>query len=600
MDQNLEDSKKRIAEASRMREYSEFGASKLWTPYVPPDVRSYYYGAYYYVYARPTGAGDDAWQQIFVYYQQGTPQVRSADMALASNWANITFAGSVDVRVKLLEGRNRIYEDEGLFEIRPLSDDVKAKRVDGDTLQFTLTTPGQYWVRMKDDRRQPLFIFANPPERDAPKLGGQGVIEVKPGSDYRALFEKAMNIPEGEPSILYFTPGLHYVGTAKDVFRLKKATLYIPSGAVVFGVLHFTTSRSRPLSDLTLRGRGIIDRGCPRLIWPEDANSFPPLTSLTPGEHYANPMIEKKYNQHMLYAHSGERTYIERLTLINMRGFLLRVFTNNNHYDNVKLLGYATNADGFNCTPGSLVENSFTKVDDDVFKMYYGKTRIRNCVVWRQVSGGGVFIIRNMAHKDVKVARDIVVEDIDIVWSDKGGSSWHGRGLNTVDGANCDYGDYRFENWRVNTDLDHFFAFEIGDLAVAGKVADIIRKRRKEWPKGKGYLPDADKPSLMSNVVFKDIEFNGRCESEDGFFAGPGSTIRGVTFDNFNVNGKVFTSVKDFSPKNGFPQFYLVGGNREFTFIADGKEYPEANPIEGTTTSVETWGEEVPYLRVTD
>jgi hypothetical protein len=76
-------------------------------------------------------------------------------------------------------------------------------------------------------------------------------------------------------------------------------------------------------------------------------------------------------------------------------------------------------------------------------------------------------------------------------------------------------------------DVDHFFASEIGDLPVEGKVADTIRKKRKEWPKGKGYFPDADKPSLMSNVVFKDIEFNGKCESEDGFFAGPGSTIRG-------------------------------------------------------------------------
>ena len=65
-------------------------------------------------------------------------------------------------------------------------------------------------------------------------------------------------------------------------------------------------------------------------------------------------------------------------------------------------------------------------------------------------------------------------------------------------------------------------------------------------------------------------------------------------------DGKTFTSVKDFSPKNGFPQFYLVGDTRDFKFIVDGKEYLESNPMEGTTTSVDTWGGEVPYLKVTD
>ncbi|HUV64689.1 MAG TPA: hypothetical protein VMW24_12385 [Sedimentisphaerales bacterium] len=594
-DWNMINSNKRMAEASKLKEYSQFGENKVWTPYVPADVRSYYYGAYYNVWVRPAGAGEDAWQQVFVYYHQGTPQGRSADMTIADNWANVDFSGSLEVRVSLLEGQNRLYQEKGLFEIRPLSDNVKAKRIDAQTLQFTLTRPGQYWVRLMDARRQPLFIFANPPEKDTPKLGGPGVIEVNPGTNYKAIFERAMQIPDDQPSILYFTPGLHFVGTVENKFRLKKASLYIPAGAVVFGVFNFTTSGQRPISDLSLRGRGIIDRGSPRLLWPKEANSFPPVTSLTPKEHYMNPMVEKKYNQNMLYAHSGERTYMEGLILINMRGFLVRIFTTNNHYDNVKLLGYATNADGFNCTTGSLTENCFTKVDDDVFKVYDGNTTIRNCVIWRQVSGGGVFIVRNMTHKHVKVARNILIEDIDIIWSDKGISSWHGRGLITVEGVNCDYGDFRFENWRINTDLDHFFAFDIGDWPVIGKCADTHRKTTEEWPMVQ-IRPDADKPSLMSNVLFKNIEFNGKCESEDGFFAGPTATISDVTFDTFKVNGRTFKSIKDFSPQNGFPHFYLVGANKDFKFIVDGKEYLEKNPMKNATEKVETWKGPVPYL----
>ncbi len=109
----------------------------------------------------------------------------------------------------------------GRFVIRPKSRGLKGV-TEGPRLRFTLPKPDNLYIEIEE---QPaLCLFANPPERPAPK-------------------------PD-DPNVVYFGPGVHRPGR----FTLRDGqTIYIAGGAVVYGTVSGSPSRAKIL------GRGVLD-----------------------------------------------------------------------------------------------------------------------------------------------------------------------------------------------------------------------------------------------------------------------------------------------------------------------------------------------------
>ena len=106
--------------------------------------------------------------------------------------------------------------------IRPLNRKIKPK-VTENTISFEWTGPGQLVVEAGEN--PPLFLFANPPEKDIPSAR--------------------------DPKVKYFGPGVHRPG----YIELKtNETVYIAAGAVVYGGI-----RAKDVSNIKVTGRGILD-----------------------------------------------------------------------------------------------------------------------------------------------------------------------------------------------------------------------------------------------------------------------------------------------------------------------------------------------------
>jgi len=145
-------------------------------------------------------------QKVFVY------NTRSAAFACFS------FEGKVDVKVTFLAP---VYN----FDIRPKSRNIVAESYRNE-IRFSLDKPENLSVEINKNLKRPLFIFANPPEKNIPDPKDTNVIFFEGGKIH--------------------TPGI--------VTLKSNQTVYIAGGAIVRG--SFKTDKG---SNIRIIGRGIID-----------------------------------------------------------------------------------------------------------------------------------------------------------------------------------------------------------------------------------------------------------------------------------------------------------------------------------------------------
>src|ERR1035438_2866547 len=131
-------------------------------------------------------------------------------------FANFDMQGRVTVKITAKRSlRNTV--------VRPQFADVQLKVEDDHTASITLGSPRKISVE-PDGKREPLLLFANPREKNAPKPGA--------------------------PDVIFFGPGIHQAGQVKVG---DKQTVYLAGGAVVKGAIVAQGSNIRIL------GRGILD-----------------------------------------------------------------------------------------------------------------------------------------------------------------------------------------------------------------------------------------------------------------------------------------------------------------------------------------------------
>jgi len=233
----------------------------------------------------------------------------------------------------------------------------------GATVSFDIDQPHKLVLKAKGKR--PFFIFALPPEADAPD--------------------------PSDPKVHYFGPGVHEVGH----FRPRSGeTVYLAPGCVVKGRLH-----AFEIEDLVIRGRGLWD---------------------------ARGYTSKPEKIHGMLFERSKNIRIEGIQLRTgdwwQTNFLL---SSNIEIEHMMLMSFGLNNDGIDVDGVSdlSVRHSFIGCGDDGFGWHaldavtLGEPPTRgllaeDCVIWNEHAGNG---LRLGASMETGVFENITFRDIDVL-----------------------------------------------------------------------------------------------------------------------------------------------------------------------------------------
>lgn len=241
------------------------------------------------------------------------------------------FEGKVNIEIKL----NSVKE-LGDVIIRPLSSGITPK-INGNIISFTLKEPGQYSIEYNKDIKNTVFLFANPLETNVPN--------------------------EKDKNVLFLGPGVWDIG---NLSLEDDQTLYISGGAVVYG-----TANASKASNITVRGRGIIDG------------------SKYPGWLQAGSSAKVPINFDQVQSPT-----VDGVILMNPNAWTLNCLScSNGTINNVKIISSRQNGDGITLQScdNFKVSNSFVRSWDDslVVKNYVGNSNnisFDNMKIWTDLA----------------------------------------------------------------------------------------------------------------------------------------------------------------------------------------------------------------------
>ena len=252
-----------------------------------------------------------------------------------TSWTSFSFAGEVTVKVRKLAG-----PATGCI-VRPRAAGVETSFAD-DVCTFTLRQPGNLSVEFEPNIHNPIehpmLVFANPPEVDVPD--------------------------PADPDVLYLGPGIHDLGTGVPIESGK--TIYLAGGAWVNGAF----VAAGPVEDVTIKGRGVIS-GLFMDTGNQDQNKDRP------------GIIDIPYR-------GSHNILVEGITTVDAPRFNIRALGTHTTIHNVKTMSWWFSTDGLVAGHASIIEDSFTKVNDDSIKLHWGDLVVRRNVLW-QLENGGTF-----------------------------------------------------------------------------------------------------------------------------------------------------------------------------------------------------------------
>jgi hypothetical protein len=400
-------------------------------------------------------------QDSFVYYT--TAKKTDTNIEDDTSWTSFSFRGPITVQVVPTD----VTGITGCL-VRPASAHVHPSYRDG-TCSFALTRPGNLSVEFLPDVTNPvlhpMLIFANPPEADVPSAS--------------------------DPSVLYFGPGVHDIGSG--VRLTDGETVYLAGGAVVRGAF----IADGGVHDVVIRGRGILD-GSFMDLGNQDANKNQP------------GMID-------IADQSSTNVLVEGITLANAPRFNIRALASHTTIENVKIMDWWYSADGMVGGNASLLENNFIKVNDDSIKLFWGDTVARYNTIW-QLENGAPFMISWNIHVD---SNTFHVYDNDVIHAENYqiAKSAVFRALHASEGH---LSRYLFEDIRVED--AHYRLFDLTldtnkwyDPALGWGSLDtlIFRNIHADGPFAHaGLIHGADADHQVTNVALQNVSIGNACLSD--------------------------------------------------------------------------------------
>jgi len=424
-------------------------------------------------------------------------------------------------------------------DIRPLSANIKPVFKDS-TITFSINQPQQLSIELNGSIKNPLFIFANPPETNKPS--------------------------KTDKNVLFFEAGkIHYPGI---IYVKSNQTVYIEGGAVVVGVIKAVAEKN-----ITISGYGVLD-GSYNNRFDEALIKAKALDKLGREENH--------FYQRFIELINCENVIIENVILHNSTSWqVVPVNCRKVHINNIKIISDQPSDDGIDVVHSKqvLIEHCFIRTKDDciAIKAYMKRSAasqtdsvlvkapdlyikyeasqvqdddsitIRKCVFWNALWGNGIEIGFELNGADVK---NISFTDCDIIHVEAGAVfSIHNAGTSTVSHV-------LFDNIRVEDARQKLF-----DLAIFRSrysedgEKDEVEMRKQYWNSawdGVLHVP-AEKKAFhaayrghIKNIVFKNIQV------VDGLF--PFSVFYGfddmhavenVSIENLTVHGKKITVAAD-------------------------------------------------------
>ena len=393
-------------------------------------------------------------------------------MTQKNHFTSFSFSGRVVVQIKLPMGRASIAS----VVVRPLSKHLKAT-ISDHSISIPLNGPANLFVEVDGEKRNPLFIFANPPEVDAPS--------------------------PSDPNVLYFGPGIHDIGVsggAAQKIAVGK-TVYLAGGAYVKGTLK-TTGGS---GTTTIRGRGI-------------------LSGLgIPGYSAYHGMIEA----------TRGTLKVEGITILDApQGYQgIIAYGKGSVLENVKMLAWAMESDSGLLGPNSRITNCFFKINDDVLKPLQPGMLFKDNIVWQQMCGSVMMLGWNGTARGINAT----ISGLDVIGCDVGGLSNPNASrlaiINLKNSNGATYAGMTIENIRLEKRPYMLF-----DLAI--KQTDPYWVKNPKYNKGLGSVADIIFRNLTvpeAPVRISEFNGNGKVTPEST------GDIRNITFENLRVAGVLVT-----------------------------------------------------------
>ena len=375
----------------------------------------------------------------FVYADANKFVEQKKNMSDWNHWTTFSFSGKVSVDIELLAGAMK------KCTVYPLHRKIKPT-AGGNRLRFDIERPAKLFIAIDGQEEDPLFVFA----------------------------DATLKTPNrNDPNVVWFGPGVHDVG--KHYQLLTGKTYYLAGGAYVKG--SFLGER---VDGVTICGPGILS-----------------------GENIPHrPYREAKFEGVGIHFTGRGRNVIKDVTIINPSQYCMQSYVGCLTTRNVKCFGWWYETDGWCGNRGSLLEDSFFKVNDDVVKLYHPDVQVRNLVIYQQINGapfqfgwGG------------ESGSNGVVEDIDLIHCEVKFSkvfvSNRAFISRRIGRANSVTRNFRFSRIRADRDIAHIIGI-VSEGTVEGiHIQDFTVRGKQRWP---SYLK--------------------------------GGTVRGITFENVIVGGR--------------------------------------------------------------
>ena len=464
------------------------------------------------------------------------------------DYASFSMTGKVHVTVTNLVGEMNVLT----CDIRPLAYDIQPQ-ISGNTCSFDLDRP-RYLLVFPNEAPSfgaaGLMLFAEPPEKDPPKLGDPNVVNIM---DYKvdntgktvetAKINQAISDVSAKPGggVLYFpTGGVYMAGT---LFMKSNVKLYVDAGALIKGtgkIADYTSvpappgapARGRPLraqvifdhvENAGLMGRGAIDmQGYPKLWY-----DFAPDTSDGRARD-EDGIVNDPHGQGArgyLISNSRNITF-QDLLLLRSAEWTVHV-TDTDHFTtrNIKIVNRKRqhHDDIYDLTGTSkhiLIEDGFAMGMDDTWALYGSRDAsagledivVKGFVNYTYDTGvgtgyGGGASVKHMRFEDVHFVSNTVDYAI---WFQLSPRYWTGRAYPEGRGIAKAYpsDDVRFVNCTFESDGGHIW-IDAGESPLTNFVFEnctFYRPTRPSLLTGKNVGPILFKNVKIGGTVIRNID----------------------------------------------------------------------------------------------
>jgi hypothetical protein len=422
-----------------------------------------------------------------------------------NNFTSFSFDETVVVDVTLPQRTTAITSVEILPKIKGV-----IATWSGNTISIPISAPGNYYVRINGEEKNPLFIFANPLEINAPASGSDpNVLYITP-----VTFTKNFS---SNKSIWYFAPGIYDAGMSGGTLQNipSGTTVYLAGGAYLKGLLKASASAT----NLTIRGRGILS-----------------------GIDVAN--IPDLWGNFMVDGWIATALTMEGIIITDAPSQHIQAYASGSTFDNIKLLAWYIMTDSFTHGINSTVKNCFIKVNDDCLKPMNANSIYKDNVVWIQAIGSALQFGWNM--KPDNLTTNIRIDGLDIIGCDKANISGTATNISIVSFQNIAGANYTgITVQNVRSDVKVYKIFEMQ-----------IKSTQPGFTQGLG---------TINGITFKNFSFPMSAQLKSTFKGNGTQTgeIKNVTFENVKIGGTLLTESNEttYLTRSGLTSNFYYGPN---------------------------------------